>query len=386
MQIIHDTDGLARLCQKLAEADFITVDTEFMRDATYWPKLCLVQLAGPDEAAAIDVLAPGLDLSALFDLLADPGVLKVFHAARQDIEIFVHLSGAVPHPLFDTQVAAMVLGYGDQVGYETLVNKVARKQIDKSMRFTDWSHRPLSDKQLAYALSDVTHLRQIYATFARRLAENGRAHWLAEEMERLTDRRLYETDPADAWKRLKTRSAKPRFLAVARALAYWREEEAQRKDLPRNRIMRDDTLLDIAARHPTTDDDLNRTRGVSRQFAASRPGKAVLEAVRAAMALPADALPKPVAKRDWPQGLGPVVELLKVLLKLRCEEAGVAQRLVAATDDLYAIAAGETDGVAALGGWRAELFGDAALKLIRGEIALRLDGMRVEVVALESAG
>jgi ribonuclease D len=346
-----------------------------------------VQLASPepsDNGAAVDPLAEGIDLAPLFDLMQDESVVKVFHAARQDIEIFVHLSGRVPHPVFDTQVAAMVLGYGDQVGYETLVNKVVRKNIDKSMRFTDWSHRPLSTKQLSYALSDVTHLRVIYEAFHERLEANGRAYWLAEEMERLTDPSIYSIDPKEAWLRLKTRSNSPKFLAVARALGEWRETEAQRKNLPRNRVLRDDTLLDIAARQPLTDKDLDKTRGVGRNFGSSKPGQAIIEAIQAALDSPQEDWPQPKVRPDLPSGIGPTVELLKVLLKLCSEEKGVAQRLVASSDDLQNIAADDNADVPAMHGWRRELFGQYALQLKHGQIGLKLKNGEVVFVELDA--
>jgi ribonuclease D len=385
MEPITKTEQLRTLCEKLRQHDYVTVDTEFMRDSTYWPQLCLVQLAGPDaedRGVAVDPLAEGIDLQPLFDLMQDESVIKVFHAARQDIEIFVHLNGKVPHPVFDTQVAAMVLGYGDQVGYETLVNKVARKNIDKSMRFTDWSRRPLSDKQISYALSDVTHLRVIYESFRDRLEANGRSHWLYEEMERLTDPGIYIVDPAKAWLRLKTRSNSAKFLAVARALAEWREHEAQRKNLPRNRVLRDDTLLDIAARHPQTEKDLDKTRGVGRNFGASKPGQAILDAIKTALELPSDQWPTPKQRVELPAGIGPTVELLKVLLKLCSEEKGVAQRLVASSDDLQNIAADDNADVPALHGWRRDLFGQYALQLKHGEIGLKLKNGEVAFVEL----
>ncbi|WP_339779377.1 ribonuclease D [uncultured Thalassospira sp.] len=388
METITKTEDLRVLCDRLRQFDYVTVDTEFMRDSTYWPQLCLVQVCSPefsDTGAAIDPLAEGIDLTPLFDLMGDESVIKVFHAARQDIEIFVHLNGKVPHPVFDTQVAAMVLGYGDQVGYETLVNKVARKNIDKSMRFTDWSRRPLSTKQVSYAISDVTHLRTIYENFHERLAANDRAPWLFEEMERLTDPGIYTVDPAQAWLRLKTRSNSPKFLAVARALCEWREIEAQRKNLPRNRVLRDDTLLDIAARHPLNENDLDKTRGVGRNFGASKQGQAIIGAINAALAEPQENWPVPKVRTELPAGIGPTVELLKVLLKLCSEEKGVAQRLVASSDDLQNIAADDNADVAALHGWRRELFGQYALRLKHGQIGLKLENGEVALVELEMA-
>ena len=252
MPVISDTPTLAAFCAELASAGFVTVDTEFMREKTYWPQLCLVQLAGPDEARAIDAQADGIDLAPLFELMNAPGVLKVFHAARQDLEIFHHLSGRLPAPMFDTQVAAMVCGFGDQVGYEALVNKLANRKIDKSSRFTDWAHRPLTERQIEYALADVTHLRVVYEKLSRKLGTNGRRGWLEEEMAALNDAEVYEADPRRAWQRLKTRDTKPRFLGILREVAAWRESEAQRRDLPRNRLLREEALVEIAHHAPKT--------------------------------------------------------------------------------------------------------------------------------------
>ncbi len=383
--LITDTADLDAFCRRLKGAEFVTVDTEFMREKTYWPQLCLVQVGGPDEARAIDPLAEGIDLTPLFDLMRDTSSLKVFHAARQDLEIFYNLMGDFPTPLFDTQVAAMVCGFGDSVGYETLATKLAKAHIDKSMRFTDWARRPLTDKQIRYALSDVTHLRVVYEKLARRLERDNRAHWLNEEMAILTNPDVYRVDPENAWKRLKTRTKTPRFLGVVKELAAWREIEAQTKDIPRQRVLRDETLLEIAAHAPQTVDALERTRGFSKGQAEGRVGKAILEAVERGRALPEDALPKPPERRDVPQGIGPITDLLKVLLKMRCEENDVAQKLVANADDLEQIAMDDEAPVAALRGWRKELFGDDALDLKHGRLALCLsrDGRRVEAVELE---
>ena len=278
-RMIVDSQDCAEFCERQAKAGFVAVDTEFMRENTYWPKLCLVQVGGPDEAAAIDPLADGMDLAPVFELLADRTVLKVFHSARQDIEIFVNLTGSVPEPLFDTQVAAMVCGFGDSVGYETLVNRLAGKRIDKTSRFTDWSRRPLTDKQLRYALADVIHLRSIYDKLSRQLADSKREHWLAEEIAILVDPDTYRVEPEAAWARIKTRSTDPKFLARLRELAAWREREAQKRDLPRGRLLRDDALLEIAAHSPRTVDELARTRGLSRSMAQGWQGTGLLKAV-----------------------------------------------------------------------------------------------------------
>jgi ribonuclease D len=379
MTLLTTTAELATLCEELAREPYVAVDTEFMRDRTYWPKLCLVQLAGAKRQAAVDPLAKGMDLAPLFALLANPRVLKVFHAARQDIEIFYRLTGAVPTPLFDTQLAAMVCGYGEEVGYETLVGRIAKGRVDKSSRFTDWARRPLSAQQLAYALGDVSHLRVIYERLRRQLEQTGRTEWVAQELAELTDPATYNPPLEDAWKRIKVRSREPRFLAVLRALAAWRETEAQRRDVPRNRIVRDDLLLEIAANRPTSVEELSKLRRISldRQSAA-----AAVEAVHAALALPEDQLPHQAPPSKLPRGLGPMIELLRVLLKLKCEEHHVAQRLVATTGDLEAIATEERPDVAALKGWRLEVFGRAALALKRGELGLAVADGQIVLIPL----
>lgn len=382
MSLIADSDQLAAFCARVAQADFITVDTEFMRERTYWPQLCVVQVAGPDDAAAIDALAPGIDLTPLLNLLADPKLLKVFHAARQDLEIFYHMLGRVPGPLFDTQVAAMVCGFGDAVSYETLAAQLAGARIDKSVRFTDWSARPLSDRQIVYALADVTHLRPAYQALAKRLNSGGRAHWLQEEMAILLDPATYRLDPADAWKRLKPRTAKPRFLAILHEVAAWRESEAQRRDLPRNRVVRDESILDIAGHAPETIEDLARLRGLSKGFAESRQGQELLAAIARGRAVPESQLPPALQSPDLPPGLGPVVELLKVLLKLKCEEHNVAQKLVASTSDLERIAADDHAQVPAMQGWRREVFGNAALDLKHGRLSITLKGKRLALIPM----
>jgi ribonuclease D len=378
MTLLTTTAEVAELCEALSRDRFIAVDTEFMRDRTYWPKLCLVQIAGAERHAAIDALAPGIDLAPLFSLMTDPDVVKVFHAARQDVEIFHHLSGQVPQPLFDTQLAAMVLGFGEEVGYETLVAQVANARVDKTSRFTDWSRRPLSRQQLDYALADVTHLRIIYEHFFEQLEQSGRAHWLSQELAGLTNPATYEQPPELAWKRIKVRSRDARFLAVVRALAAWREREAQRRDLPRNRVMRDDIMLEVAANQPKTVEDMAKLRRVSLDRNMAR---SVVDAIGEALALPASALPKIEPPPKLPRGIGPLVDLLRVLLKFKSEEHHVAQRLVATTDDLEQIAAFDAPDVPPLKGWRREVFGDAALALKRGEIGLAVRRGRVQLVA-----
>jgi ribonuclease D len=386
MQLITDSAALAGFCERQKGADFITVDTEFMRERTYWPILCLVQVAGPQEAAAIDSLAPSIDLQPLLALMADSAILKVFHAARQDLEIFCHLSGVVPEPLFDTQVAAMVCGFGDSVSYETLVRKLAGTGLDKASRFTDWAHRPLTERQIKYALEDVVHLRTVYERMQQRLAKNGRAAWFSEEMAALADATLYRTEPAEAWHRFRLRGrADSRFLGVLRALAAWREAAAQQRDLPRQRIVRDEALLEIASHAPRSIDTLARTRSLGKGIAEGRLGKEILDAVAAGLADP-DPPPAVAQKVQNPPGLGPLIELLRVLLKQRCEDFEVAQKLVASADDLEAIAADDQADVPALNGWRREVFGADALALKHGTLALTAGRNRIELVPLPGQG
>jgi ribonuclease D len=386
MTVITDQAALDALCAEYAQAPFVAVDTEFMRERTYWPQLCLVQLARPGDdpgaAVAIDPLGGTLDLSALFALMANPAVVKVFHAARQDVEIFVHLAGVVPAPMFDTQVAAMVCGYGDQIGYETLVRRIARAGLDKSSRFTDWSRRPLSDKQVAYALGDVTHLRAIYLNLSSELKRTGREDWVAEEMAILTSADTYRTEPDEAWRKLKTRSTSGKVLAAAQALAAWREREAQARDVPRSRILKDDALLEIAANRPTTVEELNASRLLQREGRKGPAAEAILAALRAAEDLPPEARPD-VEERPQPRpGAAALVELLKVLLKAKSDETGVAQRLIASTADLEALAGDDAPEVPALHGWRRAVFGEDALRLKAGEIALTATPKGVRIVAL----
>jgi ribonuclease D len=382
MPLIVSTDALAQFCRRQHEADFVAVDTEFMRDKTYWPKLCLVQVAGPTEYAAIDTMAPGIELGPLFELMARPAVPKVFHAARQDIEIFVNLAGAVPQPVFDTQVAAMVCGFGDSVAYDTLAAKLAGAHIDKSSRYTDWQHRPLSQRQIDYALSDVIHLRSVYEKLHARLEKSGRAHWVEDEMSVLTSPDTYRTDPENAWKRLKVRGGNARLLAVLKELAAWREREAQKRDVPRNRIIRDDSMLDLAAHPPANAEELGRGRGVGRGIAEGKFGPEILAAVQRALKSDPATWPQFKPRVALPQGLGPLTDLLRVLLKTRCEQHDVAQKLVADTEDLEMIAADDNADVAALKGWRREVFGEDALKLKHGKLALAAQGAQVKLVEL----
>jgi ribonuclease D len=383
MTIISDNDALARFCARQRGADFLAVDTEFMRERTYWPILCLVQVAGPEETAAIDALAPGVDLAPLLALMGDADVPKVFHAARQDVEIFFNLSGAVPRPLFDTQIAAMVCGFGDAASYETLVSKLARAPLDKSSRFTDWAQRPLTERQVSYALADVIHLRTVYRKLQEQLAQNGRASWFAEEMAALCDPALYRSDPEEAWRRFRLRGRiQPRFVAVLRAVAAWREMAAQQRNLPRGRIVRDEAVLEIAAHLPKTIEALARTRSLGKGVAEGKLGGEILAAVRAGLAAAETGGPAAPAKPDPPPGLGPLVELLRVLVKQRCDEHRVAQKLVASADDLEAIAAADDAPVPALSGWRYDIFGRDALALKHGRLALTVRANRVRLVEL----
>ena len=382
MSLITTTDDLAAFCTRMAAADYIAIDTEFMREHTFWPKLCLVQIAGLNEAVAIDPLAPGIDLGPLFALVNDPGVLKVFHSARQDVEIFVHLTGQVPKPLFDTQVAAMVCGFGDSVSYENLVGKLANARIDKSSRFTDWSHRPLTERQIDYALADVIHLRPAYEALRQQLTKSDREGWLDEEMAILCDPATYRTEPDQAWLRLKPRNSSPKFLAILREVAAWREREAHKRDIPRGRILKDEALLEIAAHSPHDIEAMARVRGMSRNMAEGWQGQGLITAVERGLATPPDEVPKLAQRPPTPPGIAPLVELMRVLLKMKCEDEGVAQKLVAGSDDLEAIAMDDDADVPALNGWRRAMFGEDALALKRGRIALAVKGRRIRVVPL----
>jgi ribonuclease D len=382
---ITDTARLAEFCARLSGADYVTVDTEFMRENTYWPVLCLVQIAGPDDAAAVDTLADGIDLAPLYELMADEKILKVFHAGRQDLEIFYHHTGKVPAPVFDTQLAAMVCGFGDQISYENLLARTIGVTVDKASRFTDWSRRPLSERQLDYALADVTHLRPVYEKLAKQMKHTGRDHWLDEEMAVLTAPETYRVEPEEAWRRIKGRGGKgKRFLAVLVELAAWREREAQRRDIPRNRMLRDEAIMEIASHAPRKPDTLAHVRGISTKMAEGPTGKAVLQAVEDGIARPAHSLPvRPERPERLPPGLGPLTDLLKVLLKQNCEKKNVATRLVASGDDLERIAADDEADVPALKGWRREIFGDQALALKHGKLALAADGKKIRVITLD---
>jgi ribonuclease D len=387
MRIVTDQAALEALCAELRAAPYLAVDTEFMRERTFWPQLCLVQIArpgdDPEAAAVIDPIAGALDLAPLHALMAEPSITKVFHAARQDIEIFHHEGGVIPAPLFDTQVAAMVCGYGEQVGYETLVRKLAKASLDKSSRFTDWARRPLSERQLTYALGDVTHLRVIYEKLARRLKETGRGPWVAEEMGVLTDPATYRAEPEEAWRRLKMRSNNPRFLAAAKALAAWRERESQARDVPRSRVLKDDALLEVASSRPATPEELSASRMLQREGRKPETQQAILAALREAEAMPEAERPRPEEKPQPRPGSAGLVELLKVLLKARSDETGVASKLIASSADLDALAGEEQPAIPALSGWRRAVFGEDALRLKRGEIALTAGPKGVRAVAAQ---
>ena len=380
MALIATTRELTDLCHRLANFPYVTVDTEFLRETTFWPKLCVVQLASDDEAVAVDALAEGLDLQPLFALMADPKVVKVFHAARQDVEIFWNLAKLVPMPLFDTQVAAMVCGFGDQISYADLVQTVTKAHLDKSSRFTDWSRRPLSPAQVAYAIADVTHLRDIYRFLLGKLEVSSRVGWLSDEMGTLTAPSTYEQHPDRAWERFRNRARKPRDLAVLMELAGWREGEAQSRDVPRARVLKDDVMIEVALAAPQTEEALGELRAVPKGMERSRAGAEIVEAVKRGMARDPTTLPK--LDRDRRNGGGgATVELLKVLLRQISESHGVAAKMIATVDDLEAIAGDDRADVPALTGWRRDLFGSKALELKHGRLALTLE--RGRVIALE---
>ena len=385
MHLITKQDELEAVIARLEEQEFVTVDTEFIRETTFWPILCLIQMAAPGITALVDPLAKGIDLAPFYRLMGNERVVKVFHAARQDVEIIHHQGDLIPHPLFDTQVAAMVCGFGDSVSYEQLVQKVTGGRIDKSSRFTDWRRRPLTDKQLEYALADVTHLIEIYRHLVGELERENRAHWLKEEMSVLTTPATYAPDPQDAWKRLKLRVRKPRELAVLQKLAAWRELEARARDVPRQRVLKDDAVYEIAQQAPRDAEALSRLRTIPKGWERSSTAAILLEIVNEALDLPREEMPEMPRHVQLPEGTGAATELLKVLLKLVADKEGVAAKMLASGDDLDRIAAhGEEANVAALSGWRREVFGEQALKLVRGELGLNFDKRRIRV--FETAG
>ncbi len=382
MQPITTTSELAAACKRMAAHPFVTVDTEFLRETTYYPLLCVAQMATTDEAVVIDALAPGIDLAPFYALMADETVMKVFHAARQDIEIVWHGAKLIPRPIFDTQVAAMVLGYGDSISYDQLVQRITGDALDKSHRFTDWTRRPLAEAQLAYAISDVTHLRDVYLALVEDLKRRGRADWVAEEMKVLTSPETYRMDPQNAWQRLKTRVRKPRELAVLMEVAAWREREAQARDVPRSRVLKDEVLTDIAVQAPTTTEKLKHLRSLPKGFERSRWGEAIVAAVERGLARDPKTLPHQARPQPAQNGAA-VVELLKVLLRMISERHHVAAKVIATVDDLDRIAADDRADVPALTGWRRELFGEKALALKHGRLALAIEKGRVAIVERE---
>ena len=379
MDLITTTDDLAAVCGRMAKHPFVTVDTEFLRETTYYPLLCVAQMASPEEAVVVDALATGLDLSPLFALMATESVTKVFHAARQDIEIVWNMAKTIPHPIVDTQVAAMVLGYGDSISYDQLVQRITGDTLDKSHRFTDWTRRPLSDAQIAYALSDVTHLRDVYLKLATDLEKRGRSNWVEAEMEVLTSPETYRADPDRAWERLKSRVRKPKELAVLMEVAAWREREAQTRDVPRGRVIKDDVIGDIAVQAPTSIERLGHLRSLPKGFERSRWGEQIIEAVKRGLARDPKTLPRLERFRPAANGMA-TVELLKVLLRMTAERHGVAAKVIATVDDLDRIAADDAADVPALKGWRRDLFGEKALALKQGRLALAVDNGKVVTV------
>ncbi len=386
MQTITTTEDLAAFCARAAEAEYVTVDTEFLRERTYYSKLCLIQLAlpsrGEDDAVLVDPIeGQDMSLEPLYDLFRDPSVVKVFHAARQDLEIFYVDAGLIPDPLFDTQVAAMVCGFGEQVGYETLVRKIAKQSLDKTSRFTDWSRRPLTDAQKTYAVADVTHLRDIYEFLAAKLAKSGRDKWVAEEMQVLTNPETYVTRPEEAWQRVKTRNSSGRFLAIVRELARFREDYAQSRNIPRNRVFKDDALVELASTKPKSANDLSRSRLLLREARRGDIADGIIAAVKAGLDCPNEDMPKADRSRERLQINPALADLLRVLLKAKSEEYSVASKLIASAADLDAISAGERD-VPALGGWRRDVFGDDAMRLCDGKVALAAKGGSIVAIDL----
>ena len=381
--MIETTADLAAACKELAKSDFITIDTEFLRETTFWPELCLIQMASPTVEVLVDPLAKDIDLAPFFELMANPDVLKVFHAARQDIEIIFNRGNLIPHPIFDTQVAAMVCGFGDSVSYDQLISRTKNVHIDKSSRFTDWSRRPLSDKQLEYALADVTHLRDAYLYLKAELEREGRASWLREEMDVLESRETYDIHPDDAWQRLKLRLRKPQELAILKYVAAWREREARSRNVPRSRVLKDDAIYEIAQQQPRDAAALARLRTTPKGWERSSSAAGLLGAVNAALAIPKEDMPKLPKNFQPPEGTSAAAELLKVLLRIVAEKQGVATKVLASGDDIDRIAAeGEEADVAALQGWRRAVFGEVALRLVRGEIGIKFDKRRIAVFDL----
>ncbi|KAB0539897.1 ribonuclease D [Pseudochrobactrum algeriensis] len=384
MELITTTQGLEQAVSQLSKSDFVTVDTEFIRETTFWPELCLIQMASPDTTALVDALAPGIDLSSFFALMADKSVVKVFHAARQDIEIVFHLGNLIPEPVFDTQVAAMVCGFGDAISYDQLVARITGVNLDKSSRFTDWRRRPLSDKQLDYALADVTHLRDVYLYLQDRLTKEGRNDWVSEEIRILTARETYDMHPDDAWKRLKIRLRKPAELAVMQKVAAWRERAARERNVPRGRVIKDDTIQEIAQQQPRDAEALSRLRTIPKGWERSSHAQGLVEAINEALSIPKEDMPRLPKQYNAPEGTGAASDVLKLLLKIITEDHGVAPKVVASSDDIDQIAAkGNAADVPALKGWRRELFGEKALQMIEGKIGIKFENRKIKAVPLD---
>jgi len=384
MQVISDTQALAAFSRELRQKPFFAVDTEFMREKTYWPILCLIQAAADNTEAIIDPMAEGLDLTPFLEVMADKSIVKVFHAARQDLEIFYKLMGEVPAPLFDSQIAAMACGYGDQIGYEPLMRNLLNARIDKGSRFTDWARRPLTDAQLSYALSDVTHLRDAYGLLAKKLDSEDRMDWVSEEADALLDPGLYLVKPEDAWKRLKLRNVRPADIGPLMKLAEWREREAQSRDLPRGRVLSDESIHELARLKPTSPHELSRARSISKGFERSKSGTALVNAITEGKSLPKSELPKIGQDKQRPSPPGDIVDLLKVLLKKQCEKYSVAPKLIASISDIEEIALNDDANVRALSGWRRDIYGADAIRLKNGEIALKLANGVVEIIETPS--
>jgi ribonuclease D len=380
--IISTTDDLARICRQLSKSEFVAVDTEFMRQSTYWPNLCLIQIASPDTEAVIDPMSDGLDLAPFFALMANPDVIKVFHAARQDVEIIHNLAGIIPLPIFDTQIAAMVCGFGEAASYGALVKRLMRKNLDKSSRFTDWARRPLTDKQLHYALGDVTHLRGIYLKLKNRLETTGRASWLDEEMADLVDPDNYKTEPEDAWRRLKMRARSAQELAIMIEVAAWRERAAQSQNVPRSRVIKDDTIYDVLTQAPKTVEELAKLRTIHDGFARSARARELVEAVNKALARTPEELPPLEIAEPLPPSAIAVADLFRVLLKAVAARHDVAAKLIATTDELDKIALDDEANVTALQGWRRELFGEDALAIKAGRLAIAVEHGKIVTLPL----
>ena len=385
MELIKTNEQLVEVCKSISKEKFITIDTEFIREKTYWSKLCLIQICSHDKEIIIDPLENDIDLKPFIKILNKKSILKVLHSGRQDIEIFYKMSGKIPQSIFDTQIAAMVCGFGESAGYDTLVRKLTDETIDKSSRFTDWALRPLSQRQINYALGDVTHLRQVYIKLNEMLGQNNRHNWMDEELSILRDTKNYTFAPEDAWRRIKYRAPKPRFLAILKEVAAWREIEAQNKDIPRNRIVRDESLVEISHHAPKTISELSRARGLSLKKAEGSLGKALLNAVQIGLNVPSENLPEVKREVPLPKGIGPITDLLKVLLKLKCEKHDVAQKLIATVNDMEQIAAfGQNANVPALQGWRQEVFGIDALRLRSGQLAMVIKDHNLELVEINN--